>query len=129
MANKTLQYTFEDHVRYLDAWFEAVLKPDEKVHLVVHGKDYLHKQSKLFIMYYFLFIYTPLHLTSYVCSDWGSALGFHYARRYPHRILSVAYMEALTAPIPDFDQFPPAGRKAFGRLRTPGVGEEMVLKK
>ena len=27
--------------------------------------------------------------------DWGSALGFHWARRHPERLKGVAYMEAI----------------------------------
>ncbi|MFP6581029.1 MAG: haloalkane dehalogenase [Candidatus Hydrogenedentota bacterium] len=33
--NPAGEYTFSDHARYLDAWFDAVL-PDEKVILVIH---------------------------------------------------------------------------------------------
>ncbi|PYM69844.1 MAG: haloalkane dehalogenase, partial [Candidatus Rokuibacteriota bacterium] len=30
-----------------------------------------------------------------VVHDWGSALGFHWARRHPERVRGVAYMEAI----------------------------------
>src|SRR5262245_3016465 len=48
--SSTQGYRFCDHVRYLDAWFEA-LNLTSNVTLVIH--------------------------------DWGSALGFHRAARYP----------------------------------------------
>ena len=30
-----------------------------------------------------------------VLHDWGSALGFHWARRHPHRVRAIAYMESI----------------------------------
>jgi haloalkane dehalogenase len=56
-------YRFTDHVRYLDAWFDA-LDLTQGVTLVLH--------------------------------DWGSALGFHRASRYPDQIRAIAHMEAIT---------------------------------
>jgi haloalkane dehalogenase len=87
-------YRFVDHVRYLDAWFDAVgLTRD--VTLVVH--------------------------------DWGSALGFHWARRHPDRVRGLAYMEALVRPV-TWEEWPDAARKIFQAMRSP-AGEEMVLQK
>lgn len=57
--------------------------------------------------------------------DWGSALGFDWARRHPERVRGIAYMEAIVRPRlwSDF----PAGRDAlFRRLRGP-EGERLVL--
>src|SRR6185295_475458 len=34
-----------------------------------------------------------------VVHDWGSALGFHWARRHPERVRGVVYMEALVRPV------------------------------
>jgi len=34
-----------------------------------------------------------------VVHDWGSALGFHWARRYPERMKGVAYMESIVRPV------------------------------
>jgi haloalkane dehalogenase len=33
-----------------------------------------------------------------VVHDWGSALGFHRAARYPQQIKAVAYLEAIATP-------------------------------
>jgi len=33
-----------------------------------------------------------------VVHDWGSALGFHWARRHADRVAGLAYMEAIVAP-------------------------------
>jgi len=86
-------YRLADHVRYLDAWFEAV--DLRRVTLVVH--------------------------------DWGSALGFHWARRHPERVKALVYMEAIVRPVA-WAEWPEAARKIFQALRTP-AGEEMILAK
>src|SRR5262245_55243955 len=62
-----------------------------------------------------------------VVHDWGSALGFDWAMRHPSRVRAIAFMEAILTPVPSWDQFSPTGRELFQKLRTPGVGEEMVL--
>jgi haloalkane dehalogenase len=62
-----------------------------------------------------------------VVHDWGSALGFHWARRFPGRVRAVAYMEALVRPL-TWEEWPEAGRAIFQAMRSP-AGEEMVLGK
>jgi len=62
-----------------------------------------------------------------VVHDWGSALGFHWARRHPERLKGVAYMEAIVRPV-TWHEWPEAARKIFQAMRSPG-GEEMVLEK
>jgi haloalkane dehalogenase len=62
-----------------------------------------------------------------VVHDWGSALGFHWARRHPERLKGVAYMEAIVRPV-TWPEWPEAARKVFQGMRSPG-GEEMVLQK
>ena len=59
-----------------------------------------------------------------VVHDWGSALGFHRAFRYPDQIKAIAYMEAIALPRrwDDFGE----GAGVFRALRSP-AGEEMVL--
>jgi haloalkane dehalogenase len=62
-----------------------------------------------------------------VVHDWGSALGFHWARRHPERMTGVAYMEALVRPV-TWQEWPEAARKVFQGMRSPG-GEEIILEK
>jgi haloalkane dehalogenase len=62
-----------------------------------------------------------------VVHDWGSALGFHWARRYPDRVHGVAYMEAIVRPL-SWQEWPELARKVFQGMRSAG-GEEMVLQK
>ena len=86
-------YRLRDHVRYLDAWFDAL--DLRRVTLVVH--------------------------------DWGSALGFHWARRHPERVKALVYMEAIVRPL-TWAEWPEAARKIFQAMRS-DAGEELVLVK
>ena len=85
-------YRFVDHVRYLDAWFDA-LDLRRNVLLVLH--------------------------------DWGSALGFHWARRHAERVQGMAYMEAIVQPR-IWSDFPNGRDAAFRALRSE-KGEAMVF--
>jgi len=73
-------------------------------------------------------ILAPDESVTFVVHDWGSALGFHWARRYPGRVRGIAFMEAIVAPVPDWDHFPADARQVFEGFRSP-VGEDMVLEK
>jgi haloalkane dehalogenase len=68
-----------------------------------------------------------LRRVTLVVHDWGSALGFDWAMRHPERVRALAFMEAIVTPVESWAQFPPAAHEAFKGLRTPGVGEKMVL--
>lgn len=89
-----IEYRFADHVRYLDAFIEAM-------HL---DRFYLLAQ------------------------DWGTALAFHLAARFPERVRGLAFMEFIR-PFDRWDDFhqSPQARETFRRLRTSGVGEQLVL--
>jgi haloalkane dehalogenase len=63
-----------------------------------------------------------------IVHDWGSALGFDWARRHPERVRAIAYMEAIVEPISGWDQWPEAARSIFQGLRSP-AGEAMILGK
>jgi haloalkane dehalogenase len=86
------RYTFAEHRRYLDAWFDR-LDLTADVTLVLH--------------------------------DWGSALGFDWARRHPDAVKSIAYMEAIVTPI-GWDDVPPAAAGIFRAFRSP-EGDKLVL--
>ena len=62
-----------------------------------------------------------------VVHDWGSALGFHWARRHPERVSGIAYMEAIVTPLTWAD-WPENARGIFQAMRSP-AGEELVLQK
>uniref|UniRef100_A0AAU2JMR1 Haloalkane dehalogenase n=1 Tax=Streptomyces sp. NBC_00049 TaxID=2903617 RepID=A0AAU2JMR1_9ACTN len=87
-----IDYTFADHARYLDGWFDA-LDLDEVV-LIGH--------------------------------DWGGALAFDWAARHPGRVRGIAFTETIVKPM-TWEEFPEGGRELFRAVKTPGVGEAMVL--
>ena len=51
-----------------------------------------------------------------VVHDWGSALGFAWARRHPDRVAGLLYMEALVCPL-TWDDWPESARKIFQLMR------------
>lgn len=59
-----------------------------------------------------------------VVHDWGSVLGFDWARRHPEAVRGIAYMEAIVAPLTSAD-FADGG-EFLGRVRGP-EGERLVL--
>jgi haloalkane dehalogenase len=62
-----------------------------------------------------------------VLHDWGSALGFHWARENAERIAGIAYMEALVRPV-TWEEWPAPSRGIFQGMRSE-KGEELVLQK
>lgn len=91
-----INYTFADHVRYVDGFIEAMGLRD--ITLVVH--------------------------------DWGSVLGMRYARRNLENVRVIAFMEALVppgVPVASYDAMGPLTGGLFRALRTPGLGESMIL--
>ena len=89
-----IDYSFADHARYLDAWFDRL----------------------------------ELHRVTLVIHDWGSALGFHWARRHPERVAGIAFMEGIVRPL-RWHEWPEASRELFRAFRTPGVGEKLIFEK
>ena len=87
-----IAYTFDDHSRYLDAWFDAHDLRD--VVLIGH--------------------------------DWGGALAFDWAARHPRRVRGIVFFETIVKPM-SWQEFPEAGRDLFQAIKTPGVGESMML--
>ncbi len=63
-----------------------------------------------------------------VVHDWGSALGFDWARAHPGAVRGIAYMEAIVAPVPSWDAWPEAARGIFQGMRS-AAGEDLVLQR
>src|SRR5215813_6124381 len=63
-----------------------------------------------------------------VVHDWGSVLGFDWARRNPERVAAIAYMEGIVRPFRSWDEWPEATRAFFQAQRSP-KGEELILEK
>src|SRR5262249_30019143 len=63
----------------------------------------------------------------FVLHDWGSALGFEWARHNPTRVAGIVYMEGIVTPL-GWSDWPERARGAFQGFRSEG-GEDMVLNK
>ncbi len=62
-----------------------------------------------------------------VVHDWGSALGFDWARRNADRVSGIAFMEAIVRPV-TWDEWPEAAKGIFQAFRSDD-GEGMVIEK
>ncbi len=60
-----------------------------------------------------------------VIHDWGSGLGFHWARNHPTAVKGIAYMEAIVQPM-TWDSWPEGGRGIFQGFRSE-KGEDLIL--
>jgi haloalkane dehalogenase len=59
--------------------------------------------------------------------DWGAVLGLDLLRRRPDVVGRIAVCEGHLRPFGRFDDMGPGGGELFARLRTPGIGEQLVL--
>ncbi len=70
-----------------------------------------------------------LHNAVLVIQDWGSGIGWQYARTHPDRVSAIAFMEAMTPPFIPYESEEALGD--FGAflkaVKTSGVGEEMIM--
>jgi haloalkane dehalogenase len=64
---------------------------------------------------------------TFVIHDWGSSLALHYARQNEGNVEAIVMMEAILAPVPSWDEFPPELVETFQAFRTPDVGWEMIV--
>lgn len=63
-----------------------------------------------------------------VLHDWGTALGFDWARQNAEKVAGIAHMEGIVMPVPDWEAWPEAARGVFQGMRSE-AGEAMVLDK
>jgi len=64
-----------------------------------------------------------------VLHDWGSGLGFHWAKQNADKVKAIAFMEAIVSVVPSWDAFPRDFRELFQAFRTEGVGQQMIMEK
>jgi len=62
-----------------------------------------------------------------VIHDWGSAIGFDFAKKYSERIAGIVYMEAIVCPM-KWSSWPEDATKVFKLMRSE-AGEELILEK
>jgi haloalkane dehalogenase len=58
--------------------------------------------------------------------DWGGALAFDFAARHPDRVRGLAFFETIVKPMA-WDDLSPQAAERSRKIRTPGVGEDLVL--
>lgn len=58
--------------------------------------------------------------------DWGGSLALDWAARHPGRVRGIVLFETFLRPM-QWSEWSPRGAELFRALRTPRVGEEMVL--
>ncbi|WP_338699081.1 haloalkane dehalogenase [Streptomyces sp. Q6] len=63
----------------------------------------------------------------FVGHDWGGALAMDLAARRPGRVRGLALVETFLRPL-TMAELPPLGQQLFRDFRTPGKGEEMILR-
>jgi haloalkane dehalogenase len=63
----------------------------------------------------------------FVLHDWGSALGFDWARRHPARVRGIAYMEAFLQPL-TYSDMGFVGGLGFRAMRS-GLGDWLILER
>ena len=90
-----IEYSFADHVAYLDRFLEEA------------GIDRAYV----------------------VAQDWGTALAFELAARRRSFVRGMAFMEFIR-PMQSWEEFhqAPQAREIFKKFRTPGVGEQLILR-
>ena len=69
----------------------------------------------------------PTQSVTLVGHDWGSVLGFYWARRHPERVRGLAYMEAIVRPM-SWEEWPEDARGIFRGMRSE-KGEDLVLQR
>ncbi|GAA1709807.1 haloalkane dehalogenase [Kribbella yunnanensis] len=59
--------------------------------------------------------------------DWGAVIALDHARRFRSRVRRVAFMEGHLHAIDRWSDLDEGSRELFQRLRTPGVGEQLII--
>lgn len=59
--------------------------------------------------------------------DWGGSLAMDWATRHPDRVRGLVVFETFLRPM-EWKEWSPRGAELFRAVRTPGVGEKMVLR-
>ncbi|EHK18062.1 uncharacterized protein TRIVIDRAFT_67278 [Trichoderma virens Gv29-8] len=76
----------------------------------------------------FLDAVLPTQAINLVIHDWGSALGFNWARRNEHRVAGIAFMEFIH-PIANWNDLPPIMVENWKKFRDPDtqVGRSLLI--
>ena len=89
------------------------------------GSEYRYAEHARYVDA-FLHAVVPKGKIVFVLHDWGSILGFDWARQHQDRIAGLAFME-FGRPWPTWEDFPESGRETFQALRSPETGRKMTI--
>jgi len=131
-GNPTSSYLWRNVIPHLEG-IGRVIVPD----LIGHGDSEKLPDSEGPERYSFEITYEylaglleELNITedvTLVIHDWGSALGFHWAKHHPEAVKGIAYMEAIVCPV-TWDDWPESARGIFKGFRS-DKGEDLVLQR
>ena len=131
-GNPTSSYLWRNVIPHLEG-IGRVIAPD----LIGHGDSEKLPDSEGPERYSFEISYEylaglleELNITedvTLVIHDWGSALGFHWAKHHPEAVKGIAYMEAIVCPV-TWDDWPESARGIFKGFRS-DKGEDLVLQR
>ena len=131
-GNPTSSYLWRNVVPHLEG-IGRVIVPD----LIGHGDSEKLPDSEGPERYSFEISYEylaglleELNITedvTLVIHDWGSALGFHWAKHHPEAVKGIAYMEAIVCPV-TWDDWPESARGIFKGFRS-DKGEDLILQR
>ena len=131
-GNPTSSYLWRNVIPHLEG-IGRVIVPD----LIGHGDSEKLPDSEGPERYSFEITYEylaglleELNITedvTFVIHDWGSALGFHWAKHHPEAVKGIAYMEAIVCPM-TWDDWPESARGIFKGFRS-DKGEDLVLQR
>ncbi|GLZ78000.1 haloalkane dehalogenase [Actinorhabdospora filicis] len=124
-GNPTSSHLWRDVIPALD-WPGRILAPD-LIGMGDSGKpgiDYTFDDQSRYLDAWFDAL--GLDEVVLVGHDWGGALAFDWAARHPGRVKGIAFTETIVKPMA-WEEFPPAGAELFAAIKTPGVGESMLL--
>ena len=131
-GNPTSSYLWRNVIPHLEG-IGRVIVPD----LIGHGDSEKLPDSEGPERYSFEITYEylaglleELNITedvTLVIHDWGSALGFHWAKYHPEAVKGIAYMEAIVCPM-TWDDWPESARGIFKGFRS-DKGEDLVLQR
>lgn len=59
--------------------------------------------------------------------DWGAVIALDHLRRFPDRVRGVAFLEGHLHPVAQWEDLDEGSRQLFQQLRTPGLGEQLIV--
>ena len=89
------------------------------------GSEYRYAEHARYLAA-FLDAVVPQGKIVLVLHDWGSILGFDWARQHQDRVAGLAFME-FGRPWRTWAEFPENGREVFQALRSPEKGRQMCI--